>query len=69
MNIQVILEELKNKGGMTDQEIGIAIGAPQATVFRLRKGTHKTCSYERGKKIAELHAERCGSSMPSEAQP
>lgn len=57
MNIQLVLSRLNEK--LTDEEIGKAIGAPQATVNRLRNGRHKQTSFSRGVKIAEL-AKRYG---------
>lgn len=56
-NIQSALSELSGLG-MTDAEIGSAIGAAQSIVTRLRRGTHKTTSYERGRKILSLLAKR-----------
>ncbi len=53
MSIQTILEEIKSTG-MTDAEIGECINAPQATVSRLRNGTHKSTSFERGQAIHNL---------------
>lgn len=56
-NIQTALRELSALG-MTDAEIGEEIGAAQSIVTRLRRGTHKTTSYERGQKIFDLLTKR-----------
>jgi hypothetical protein len=53
MDIQNTLQAIADTG-LTDAEIGAEIDAPQATVNRLRNGTHKTTDFERGKKIYEL---------------
>lgn len=58
MDIQTTLREI-SASGMSDAEIGIAIGAPQSIVTRLRNGNHKTTSWERGQAISLLHAKRC----------
>lgn len=39
---------------MTDAEIGELIGAPQATVNRLRNGKHSTTNYARAEAIKQL---------------
>jgi hypothetical protein len=49
---------LKLNSTMTDSEIGKVIGAPQSTVTRLRNGTHKSTSYERGLAIMRLAESR-----------
>ena len=56
MDIKAALLEI-SESGMTDAEIGAAIGAPQSIVTRLRNGTHKTTFWERGQVIVAL-AER-----------
>lgn len=53
MDIKQALESLVSSG-MTDAEIGEAVKAPQSIITRLRNGTHKSTSYERGKKIFDL---------------
>ena len=65
MDIQTTLREI-SASGMSDAEIGIAIGAPQSIVTRLRNGNHKTTNWERGQAIAGLHAKRC---PPAPVQP
>ena len=55
MNIQKILTELNEK--MSDAKIGEAINAPQATVTRLRNGTHKQTFYDRAVAIRKLAEE------------
>ncbi len=54
MDIQNALQKLVTDHGMTDDEIGIQIGAPQSIVTRLRNGKHKSTSFERGSKILTL---------------
>lgn len=53
MDIKSSLQEI-SASGMSDAEIGAAIGAPQSIVTRLRNGTHKTTSWERGQAIVAL---------------
>jgi hypothetical protein len=53
MTLQKLLNELKNIG-MNDVEIGREIDAAASIVQRIRKGTHRTTTYERGKKITDL---------------
>lgn len=55
MNIQNLLTELNKE--LTDAQIGVAIGASQSIVTRLRNGTHKSTFYERGEKIKKLAAQ------------
>lgn len=57
MNIQKALNEIKSSG-LSDAEIGKLIGAHQSVINRLRRGSHKSCSYERGLKIKALHESR-----------
>jgi hypothetical protein len=57
MNIQQILQKL-NEQGMTDAEIGNSVQAPQSIITRLRNGSHKSTSDERGQKIRALAATR-----------
>ena len=57
MKIKNLLNLIK-QSGMTDAEIGKAIGAPQSIVTRLRNGTHASTSYERGIAIQELFNKR-----------
>ena len=54
MNIQHLLQLLKDKAQMTDSEIGIAVGAPQSIISRLRHGKHKQTSFDRGMAIYKL---------------
>ena len=42
---------------MSDAKIGEAIGAPQATVTRLRNGIHKQTFYDRAIAIKNLASE------------
>lgn len=56
MSIQDLLLELKSYG-LTDAEIGIRVNAPQSIISRLRSGTHKTTSYQRGIAIQALHSQ------------
>lgn len=53
MNIQDLLEELR-QAGLSDDEIGKRVAAPQSIITRLRNGVHKTTSYQRGMAIANL---------------
>ena len=53
MDIKSSLQEI-SAAGMSDAEIGAAIGAPQSIVTRLRNGTHKTTFWERGQAIVAL---------------
>ena len=56
MDIKAALLEI-SATGMSDAKIGAVIGASQSIVTRLRNGTHKTTSWERGQAIVAL-AER-----------
>ena len=56
MEIKAALLEI-SAHGMSDAEIGAAVGAPQSAVTRLRNGVHKTTFWERGQAIVAL-AER-----------
>lgn len=53
MDIKAALLEI-SAHGMSDAEIGAAIGAPQSVVTRLRNGVHKTTFWERGQAIVAL---------------
>ena len=64
MDIKTALIEV-SESGMTDAEIGAAIGAPQSIVTRLRNGVHKTTFWERGQAIVAL-AERLRSAKQAE---
>jgi hypothetical protein len=67
MNIQILLQEIANSG-MTDAQIGDQLNLPQPTITRLRNGTHKSTSYERGTQIFALHKRVVKrSSKPKEA--
>lgn len=57
MNIQMILQKLVEQG-MTDAEIGREVNAPQSIITRLRNGTHKSTTDERGQLIRLLAAQR-----------
>ena len=67
MDIKAALLEI-SESGMTDAEIGAAIGAPQSVVTRLRNGVHKTTIWERGQAIVAL-AERLRSAKQAEPAP
>ena len=67
MDIKAALLEI-SESGMTDAEIGAAIGAPQSVVTRLRNGVHKTTFWERGQAIVAL-AERLRSAKQAEPAP
>ena len=67
MDIKAALLEI-SATGMSDAEIGAAIGAPQSIVTRLRNGTHKTTFWERGQAIVAL-AERLRSAKQAEPAP
>lgn len=56
MDTQTIQEALRKlvELGMTDDEIGREVDAPQSIITRLRNGTHKTTSFERGSRIMAL---------------
>ena len=60
MNIQAALKKLSELG-LTDEQIGIEIGARQSIITRLRTGKHKSTSYERGTKIISLLENRLAS--------
>jgi hypothetical protein len=45
--------------GLTEQQIGSAIGRSQPSVNRMRNGKQRP-DYEAGARLVELHAERCG---------
>ena len=64
MEIKAALLEI-SATGLSDAEIGAAIGAPQSIVTRLRNGTHKTTFWERGQAIVAL-AERLRSAQQAE---
>lgn len=64
MEIKAALLEI-SAHGMSDAEIGAAIGAPQSVVTRLRNGVHKTTFWERGQAIVAL-AERLRSAQQAE---
>ena len=64
MDIKAALLEI-SATGMSDAEIGAAIGAPQSIVTRLRNGVHKTTFWERGQAIVAL-AERLRSAKHAE---
>jgi len=51
--IQTYLQRIYETG-LTDEEIGERIEAPQSIVTRLRNGVHKSTNYERGQKIYAL---------------
>lgn len=53
-------------GGMTEAQIGAAIGRNQSSVNRMRNG--QRTDYETGVKIEQLHRERC-SEPPAPQQP
>lgn len=65
MDIKDALLEI-SATGMSDAEIGAAIGAPQSVVTRLRNGVHKTTFWERGQAIVAL-AERLRSAKQAES--
>ena len=67
MDIKAALLEI-SATGMSDAEIGAAIGAPQSVVTRLRNGVHKTTFWERGQAIVAL-AERLRSAKQAEPAP
>ena len=64
MDIKAALLEI-SATGLSDAEIGAAIGAPQSIVTRLRNGVHKTTFWERGQAIVAL-AERLRSAKQAE---
>lgn len=64
MDIKAALLEI-SATGLSDAEIGAAIGAPQSVVTRLRNGVHKTTFWERGQAIVAL-AERLRSAKQAE---
>lgn len=64
MNIQESLKFL-NERGLSDEQIGSLIDAPQATVNRLRNGRHKSTSYERGLKITALVLNNTEAQLPT----
>ena len=64
MDIKAALLEI-SATGLSDAEIGAAIGAPQSVVTRLRNGTHKTTFWERGQAFVAL-AERLRSAKQAE---
>lgn len=63
MSIQKILSSI-HASGLTDEQIGQRIGAPQSIVFRLRTGVHRGTSYERGLKIQALYESVQAKSSP-----
>lgn len=53
MNLADELEKIR-QSGMTDAQIGAEVGAGQSLIWRIRKGVHKSTSYERANKILAL---------------
>jgi hypothetical protein len=56
MNLRQALTAI-HSFGLSDADIGRRVGAAQSIVHRLRKGEHKTTSFDRGKKIMDLYSE------------
>lgn len=56
IDVQKLLTDLW-VAGKSDAAIGKAVGAPSATINRLRHGRHKSTGAERAVKIANFHAE------------
>lgn len=54
INIQQLLTDL-HESGLSDESVGLAIGAPRETVNRLRHGRHKSTGIERAIKIVNFH--------------
>lgn len=54
IQIQKILEEI-SAAGFTDQQIADHVDATQPTITRLRTGINPDTSWQRGKKIEEMH--------------
>lgn len=57
IDVQKLLGELWS-AGISDATIGKSVGAPTATINRLRNGIHKSTKVERAIRIANYHAER-----------
>lgn len=51
------IDDLRKKAKFSDQKIGESVGMSRTSIWRLRKGRHKTTDIENGVKIANLHAE------------
>lgn len=68
IEVQSLLHELWSIAGLSDAEIGAAVGAPGQTINRLRNAAHKTTSIERGIKIANFHASVFSKSETTAAQ-
>ncbi len=49
-----LLEDIKEKKGLSDQAIADALGLTQSTVYRIRNGTQMPM-YDTGVKIIEYH--------------
>lgn len=60
------------ESGLSEAEVGKLIGRHQSSVNRMRHGK-QPCDYETGRKIEQLHIERCpvspGSAPPAESEP
>jgi hypothetical protein len=55
LTVQTMLTAIRDKG-LNDAEIGAELdNTPQATVYRLRVGTHKGTSYQRYALIEDLY--------------
>ena len=54
IDVQKLLSELR-ESGLSDERIGRVVGAPRATINRLRHGKHKTTGIDRAIKIANFH--------------
>ena len=54
------------KAGMSEAEIGWSIGRSQPSVNRMRRGKQRT-DYETGRRLEELHRQRCNEPVPREA--
>lgn len=57
MDWKVLIADLL-KSGMTQTEIGAAIGVSQGRIVQVAKGG-ATFRYETGKRLVDLHSQRC----------
>lgn len=57
MNFQQLVTDL-NDAGMSEADIGNAIGLSQAQVHRLKTGESKQTKWEPGQKLIALHKSR-----------
>lgn len=64
---QQMIIELLDQAALTEKRLGDEVGLSQASINRIKRGKQTDINYAAGKKLVDLHAAKCKTSIEKRA--